>query len=150
MSYLRAIFTSRDPLLFQKIPRHLVALLKDNATFNVSFQFWIIFCVYPLVTRDQLVFIITHLILLYLVFELNKKVLLKQEKPFAAFTLLFATSVQCTYHISNITCITCTDPHFHWVQSIISIIYPDYIENLSCTIISYVFGIFVKVLLPYC
>ena len=29
----------RDPLLFQKTPCHLVALVKDSAIFNVSFQF---------------------------------------------------------------------------------------------------------------
>ena len=38
MSYLRAYSSTRDPLLFQKIPFHLVALLKDNAIFNISFQ----------------------------------------------------------------------------------------------------------------
>ena len=77
---------------------------------------------YPLLTRDRFVCIITHLMLVYLVLKLSNKVFLKQAKPFAEFTLLFVTSVQCwhTYHKSYITCI---DPHFLWVQSIISIIY---------------------------
>ena len=80
------------------------------------------YCVYPLLTRDQLVCIITHVILLYFLLKLNNKVFLKQAKPVAEFTLLFAISVQCwhTYHKSYITCI---DPHFLWVQSITSIIY---------------------------
>ena len=50
-------------------------------------------------------------------------VFLKQAKPFVEFTLLFVTSVQCWhtwYHKSHITC---NDPHFLLVQSIISIIY---------------------------
>ena len=34
-----AFFLTRDPLLFQKIPCHLVALVKDTAIFNVSVQF---------------------------------------------------------------------------------------------------------------
>ena len=47
VSYLRAFYPTRDPLLFQEIPCHLVALLKDNAIFNVSFQFGtILLCVY--------------------------------------------------------------------------------------------------------
>ena len=80
------------------------------------------YCMHPLLTRYQFVCIITHLIPLPLVWKLNNKVVLKQAKPFAEFTLLLATSVQCwhTYHKSNITCI---DPHFLWVQTIISIIY---------------------------
>ena len=81
---LKYISPNRDPLLFQKNPCHLVALVKDTAIFNVS--------LYPLLTRDEFVcVIITHLILLYLVSKLNNKVFLKQAKPFAEFTLLFAT-----------------------------------------------------------
>ena len=59
---------------------------------------------YPLLTRDKFVCIITHLVLLYFLFE---KVCLKQTKPFAAFTLLFATSVQC-WHTPQIL------HHMHW------------------------------------
>ena len=36
---LSAFSLTRDPLLFQKIPCHLVALVKDSAIFNVSFEF---------------------------------------------------------------------------------------------------------------
>ena len=39
MSYLSVFSLTRDPLLCQKIPCHLVALLDDNAIFNVWFQF---------------------------------------------------------------------------------------------------------------
>ena len=39
MCYLSAFFLTRDPHLFQKNPCHLVALVKDSAIFNVSFQF---------------------------------------------------------------------------------------------------------------
>ena len=52
MSYLRVFSIPLDPLLFQKIPCHFVALLKDNAIFNVSFQFGTFYSVYPLLTRD--------------------------------------------------------------------------------------------------
>ena len=46
MSYLKAFSTTSDPLPFQKIPCHFIALLKDNAIFNVSFQFGtILLCV---------------------------------------------------------------------------------------------------------
>ena len=86
------------------------------------FSLGLFYCVYPLLGRDQNVCIISQLIFLYLVLKLSNTVFLKQAKPFAEFTLFFATSVQCwhTYHKSYITCI---DPHFLWVQSIISIIY---------------------------
>ena len=39
MCYLIAFSPTRDSLLFQKTPCHLVALVKDNAIFNVSFQY---------------------------------------------------------------------------------------------------------------
>ena len=110
-SYLWAFSPTRDPLLFQKIPCHLVALLKDNAILTSHSSLGLFYCVYPLLTRDQFVCIITHFILLYLVFELNIKVFLKQAKPFAELILLIVTSVQCwhTYHKSYITF---TDPLF--------------------------------------
>ena len=74
MKLLKSIFPTRDPLRFKKISCPCVALLKDNASFNVSFQFGTFFyCVYPLLSREQLVCIITHLILHYFVFKLNKK-----------------------------------------------------------------------------
>ena len=38
MSYLSTFLPTRDPLIFQKIPCHPVALLKDNVIFNISFQ----------------------------------------------------------------------------------------------------------------
>ena len=122
MSYLRALSITTDPLLFQKIPCHLVALFKDKAALKSLSSLGWCYCVYPSLSRDQFVCIIIHLIPLYLLLELKKKVILNQAKPFAAFTLFFATSVQCwhTYHKSYITCI---DPHFLWIQSIISIIY---------------------------
>ena len=91
MSHLRVFSNTRDPQLFQKIPCHLVALLKDNAIFNVLFQFeTILLCVS--FTYQRLVCMYST-ILLYIVFELNKKVFLKQAKPFAAFALLFAPLV---------------------------------------------------------
>ena len=44
---LKVFWPTRDPLLFQKIPCHLVALLKDSATFDVLFQFGsILLCVF--------------------------------------------------------------------------------------------------------
>ena len=39
MSYFRAFSPTRDTLLFQKIPCHLVALVKDSTICNVSFHF---------------------------------------------------------------------------------------------------------------
>ena len=39
MSYLSSFSPTWDPLLFQKIPCHFVASVKDNAIVNVSFQF---------------------------------------------------------------------------------------------------------------
>ena len=39
MSYFSEFSLTGDLLLFQKIPCPLVALVKDNAVFNVSFQF---------------------------------------------------------------------------------------------------------------
>ena len=39
MSYLNVFSPTRDPLLFKKIPCHLIALVKDIAIFKVSFQF---------------------------------------------------------------------------------------------------------------
>ena len=39
MCYLSAFFLTRDPLLFPKIPCHVVALVNDSAIFNVSFPF---------------------------------------------------------------------------------------------------------------
>ena len=39
MSYLSAFSPYRDPLLFQKLPCHLVVLVKDSAILNVSFLF---------------------------------------------------------------------------------------------------------------
>ena len=96
--------------------------MKGCAFLTSQFSLGLFYCVYPLFTRYQFVCIIIHLIFLYLVLKLSNKVFLKQAKLFAEFTLLFATSVQCwhTYHKSYITCI---DPHYVWVQSIISIIY---------------------------
>ena len=54
--------------------------------------------------------------------KIEQQSFFKQAKAFAEITLLFATSVQRwqRYHKSYITCI---DPYFLWVQSIISIIY---------------------------
>ena len=107
---------------FRKIPCHLVALLTDNAILTSHSSLGLFYCVYTLLTWDQFVCIFTHLILLYLVFELNNKVFLNQVKPFAEFTMLFATLVQC-WHTYQKSYITCIDPQFLWVQSIISIIY---------------------------
>ena len=118
MSYLSAFSPTRDPLPFQKIHCHLVPLLNYSAISNISFQIGtILLCVSFTYQRP-----IIYLILLYLVLKLNHKVFLKRAKPFAEFTLLFAMSDQCwhTYHKSYITCI---DPDFHWVQSITSLIY---------------------------
>ena len=111
MSYFSELSLTRDPLLFQKIPCPLVALVKDNAVLTSHSSLGLIYCVYPLLTRDQLVCIITHLFLLYLVLTLSNKVFIKMAKTFAEFTLLFATSVQCwhTYHKSYISCI---NPHY--------------------------------------
>ena len=39
MSYLSAFSPTRYPFFFHKSPCHLVALVKDSAIFNVSFQF---------------------------------------------------------------------------------------------------------------
>ena len=87
-----------------------------------QFSLGLFYRTYPLLATDQFVCIIIHLFFLYLVLKLSIKVFFKQAKSFAEFTLLFATSVQCwhTYHKSYITCI---EPHYVWVQSIISIIY---------------------------
>ena len=115
-SILKPLFFFRKSLVIL-LPQWTIALFLTSHS-----SLGLFYCVYPLLARDQFVCIITHLILLSLVLKLNNKVFLKQAKPFAEFTLLLATSVQCwhTYHKSYITYI---NPYFLWVQSIISIIY---------------------------
>ena len=54
--------------------------------------------------------------------RIEQQSFLENATPFAEFTLLFATSVQC-WHIYHKSYNTCIDPHFIWVQIIISIIY---------------------------
>ena len=104
--YLTAFSPARDPLLFQKIPCHHVALLKDNAICNVSFQFGNILL--------SVSFTYQRPICMY-DYPLNSSLF----GIWIEQTLFFATSVECwyTYHKSYITCI---DPQFLWVQSIIS------------------------------
>ena len=62
-----------NSLLLQKIPCHLVALLKITLFLTSHSNFGLFYGVYHLLTRDQFICIITHLILHYLVFELSKK-----------------------------------------------------------------------------
>ena len=65
-------YPSRDPVLFQKIASPLAALLHKTLFLKFHSYFGIFYSVYLLLTREQVVGISTHLILLYLVFELNK------------------------------------------------------------------------------
>ena len=89
----------------KKNPCHHVALLKDNAVLNVSFQFGtILLCV----SFTYQIPISAHLILLNLVLKLSNKVFLKKAKPFAEFTLLFATSVTMLARTPQIL------HHMHW------------------------------------
>ena len=122
LSYLSAFSSNRDPLLFRKSLVILLPYWKITLFLTSHSDLGLFYYVYPLLTRDQFVCMITHLILVYLLLKFNNKIFLKQAKPFVEFTLLYTTPVQYwhTYHKSYITCI---DPHFLWVQSIIAIIY---------------------------
>ena len=122
MSYLCAFSPTRDPLLFQKSLVIMLPYWKITLFLTSHPSLGLFYCVYHLLTRDQFVCIITHLVLLNFVLQLNNKVFLKQAKSFAEFTLLFATAVQCC-HTCLKSYITYCGPHFLWVQSIISIIY---------------------------
>ena len=115
-------FPLLQTFFFKKIPCHLVALVKDCAIFNVSVQFGTILLRVSFTYQRPICMYNYPLNFSLFSIKLSNKVFLKQAKSFAEFTLLFATSVQCwhTYHKSYITCI---DPHYVWVQSIISIIY---------------------------
>ena len=107
------------------------------------------YCMHPLLTRGQIVCIISHLLPLYLGFELNNYVFLNKTKPFAEIASFFEEFVQWvdTYHQSYIICIA---NHFLWVQSNISIIYHHWLcwkFVLDFNLLR--FSHFVKVLLPY-
>ena len=121
MSYLSAFSLTRVPLLFQKMPCHLVALVKDSAFLTSHSSFGLFYCVYPLLTRDKFVCVIYPLNSSLFGIKIEQQsFILKQVKPFAEFTLLFATSVQY-WHTNHKSYITCSA--FPLGQSIISIIY---------------------------
>ena len=122
MSYLSAFPLLETLFFFRKSIVILLPSRKKTLFLTYHYSLGLYYCMYPLLTRDQFVCIITHLILLYLVLKLSNKVFLKQAKPFAEFTLLFETSVHC-WHTYRKSYITCIDTRFLWVQSIISIIY---------------------------
>ena len=151
MSYLSAYFLPRDPLLFQKIPCHLVALVKDSAILTSYSSLGLFYCVYPLLTRDQFICIITHLIILYLVLKLSNKVIFETGKTLCRIYIDLSNSSSMLAHIPQIL------HHMHWTSFPLGSKYN--INNLqpltilkSCRgpNISYVLVIFVKVLLPYC
>ena len=149
MSYLSAFSLTRDPLLFQKNPCHLVA---KGAIFNVSFQFrTILLCVSFTKQRPICMYNNPLNSSLFGIKIEQQSFFFKQTKPFAEFTLLFATPVQRwhTYHKSYITCL---DPHFLWVQSIISIIYKPWIhwKFVLDKNFLWVCDFFVRILLPHC
>ena len=81
MSDLRTVSTTRDLPLFKKISCHLVALLKDNAIVNVSLKFGAILLRVSFTYQRPTCMYDNPQILLYLVFELNKKILETSKTP---------------------------------------------------------------------
>ena len=102
--YLSAFFLTRGPLLFQKIPCHLVALVKDSAIFNYS-SLGLFYCVYPLLTGYQLVCLFSHLIFLYLVLKLSNKAFffLNRQTPLQNSHCSLQRQYNVGTHTTNLT-----------------------------------------------
>ena len=102
MYYLRAFSLTKDPLLFHKIPCHLVALVKDSAIFNVLFQFGTILLRVSFTYKRPICMYNHPLNSSLFGIKIEQQSFFKQNKNFAEFTLLFATSVSMLAHIHQI------------------------------------------------
>ena len=103
MSSLSAFSPTRDPLIFQKIPCHLVALLKDNAIFKTSHsRLGLFYSVNPLLTRDKYVCIINHVIIIYLVSELKQQSFRETGKTLCRIRIALCNVSSMLAHIPQI------------------------------------------------
>ena len=134
--------------LKKKIPCHRVALVKDSAIFNVSFQFG------NILLRVSFTYQIPICMYNYpLIFPLFG---IKIEQQ----SFLETSKTVCRIHIAlcNVSKMLAHTPkilhHMHWPSFPLGSNYnttADYIENLSWNLtISYLLVIFVRALLQYC
>ena len=135
-----------------KIPCHLVALVKISLFVRFHFSLGLFYCVYPLLTRDKNVCIITHLNSSLFGIKIEQQSFLETRKTVCRIHIVRCNvSSNVGTHTTNLTSNALSLISL-WVQTKISILYQPWtlLKMLPWTTISYLLVVFVKVLLQYC